>query len=114
MTAAHPKLRRKWAFKASMIEDAPDTPGVYALWVNDALLYIGHANGGEDSLRSRLLAHFARASGRLAPTHYSWEICSNPREREAQAIAELTPAQQAPRAQERSAEAPGQDERASA
>jgi hypothetical protein len=72
------KLLRKWAFKASMVADAPDTAGVYALWSGDRLLHVGQAHGGDDTLRARLTAHLeGRSDG---ATHYSWEIC-NPRER---------------------------------
>src|SRR3712207_6667968 len=84
------KLARKWAFTASMVADAPDTAGVYALWDGDELLYIGHADGGDDTLRSRLAAHLVRppAHGR-APSHYSWEICRDARTRVLEARAEL-------------------------
>ena len=84
------KLGRKWAFKPSMVADAPDTAGIYALWDGDALLLLGHANGGDDTLRARLSAHLERSDGRAgAPTHYSWQICSNPRERAAELLSEL-------------------------
>ena len=84
------KLARKWAFKPSMVADAPDTAGVYALWDGDELLHVGHASGGDDTLRARLSAHLSGASGgRRPPTHYSWEICSDPRERQALLLAEL-------------------------
>lgn len=76
------KLSRKWPFKPSMIADAPDTSGVYALWRGDTLIYVGRAEGGEDTLHARLAEHLARAAScsAPAPTHYSWEIC-DPRER---------------------------------
>ena len=76
------KLQRKWAFNASMVADAPDTAGVYALWEGDSLVHVGRADGGEDTLRARLTEHLERTlcAGGAAPTHYSWEIC-DPRER---------------------------------
>ena len=80
------QFSRKWPFKASMVADAPETSGLYALWGGDHLLYVGRANGGEDTLKARLAEHLARAAASrnsgtaLAPTHYSWKIC-NPRER---------------------------------
>lgn len=85
------RLARKWAFRPSMVADAPETAGVYALWDGESLLWLGHATGGADTVRARLTEHMVRAaSGRCPiPTHYSWEICTNPREREAQARAEL-------------------------
>jgi hypothetical protein len=82
--------RRKWAFKPSMVADAPDTPGLYALWDGERLLCVGRAEGGHDTLRGRLAQHLASAAqGRLAATHYSWEICRNPAEREAEVRAAL-------------------------
>lgn len=85
------KLGRKWAFKPSMVADAPDTAGVYALWDGDTLLHVGHASGGDDTLRARLTGHLEQGPGGCgaAPTHYSWEICANPRARHAEVLAEL-------------------------
>jgi excinuclease UvrABC nuclease subunit len=85
------KLGKKWPFRQSLIQDAPETAGVYALWDGDTLLYVGHASGGEDSVRSRLQSHFERARGkqRLVPSHYSWEICANPRQRERETLLQL-------------------------
>jgi excinuclease UvrABC nuclease subunit len=84
-------LKRKWPFRAALVDDAPDTAGVYALWDNATLLYVGRANGGRDTIRTRLLAHLRRAATQraLAPTHYGWEICRHPKEREAQVLANL-------------------------
>jgi len=48
--------KHKWRFIKSLVDDAPDTPGVYALWDADTLVYIGRAERGE-SIRSHLLAH---------------------------------------------------------
>jgi hypothetical protein len=86
-------LKRKWPFKAALLDDAPDTAGVYALWDDATLLYVGRAKGGADTIRSRLMAHAQRGSARQrgTPTHYGWEICRNPRERQAQVLAELAP-----------------------
>ena len=61
------KLSRKWPFKPSMIADAPDTSGVYALWRGDTLIYVGRAEGGEDTLHARLAEHLARAASCSAP-----------------------------------------------
>lgn len=84
------KLTRKWAFKASMIDDAPENPGVYALWEGDRLLYVGRAGGGRDSIRARLMDHYERArDAGPVPTHYSWEISIEPHVRHAEALQEL-------------------------
>lgn len=81
----------RWRFTQSMIQDAPDWKGVYVLWSRNVPLAVGHARGHEDSIRSRLLAHFSRAgsAGMANVTHYSWEICSDPLKREAELVEEL-------------------------
>ncbi len=69
-----------------MVDDAPKTRGVFALWANDELVYLGHAAGGAVTIHSMLFEQL----GKLAPddpkraTHYSWEVCANPAEREKQ------------------------------
>ena len=58
-----------------MIEDAPETAGIYSLWDHDRLVYTGYAKGGADNIRARLLAHLRElGAGQGSPTHYSWEI----------------------------------------
>jgi hypothetical protein len=81
----------KWKFVESLVRDAPDTRGVYALWRNEALICIGHAEGGPDTLRARLSDHLNGMAGEESrqATHYSWEICRNPVERETQLLREL-------------------------
>ncbi len=74
-----------------MVEDAPKTRGVFALWANDELVYLGHAAGGAVTIHSRLFEELAK----LAPddpkraTHYSWEVCASPAERERQLTEQL-------------------------
>jgi hypothetical protein len=70
-----------------LVEDAPDSKGVYALWLNDEIIYLGHAAGAGITIRSSLKQLLAeRASASTRPTHYSWELCTNPAERERQLI----------------------------
>lgn len=62
-----------------MIEDAPDTRGIYVLWRNGVAMAVGCAYGGDDTIRSRLQTHLAHAaSGLSGITHYTWEICQDP------------------------------------
>lgn len=78
----------KWRFTESMIADAPDHKGVYVLWSGAAPLAVGHALGGADTLRSRLLSHLSHENlGNI--THYSWQLCPDPRKREAELEHEL-------------------------
>ncbi|MBV9190370.1 MAG: hypothetical protein JO292_09165 [Betaproteobacteria bacterium] len=88
----------RWRFTQLMIQDAPDWKGVYVLWSRGVPLAVGHARGGDDSIRSRLLAHYSRAAsaGMANVTHYSWEICSDPLKREAELVEELGLARRAP------------------
>lgn len=81
----------KWRFVESMLADAPDHKGVYVLWSGALALAVGHALGGADTIRSRLLSHLSHevASGVGNVTHYSWQLCADPRERAAQIELEL-------------------------
>jgi len=74
-----------------MVEDAPNTKGVFALWANDELVYLGQAAGGGVTIHSRLWEHFTKrpAGDPKCPTHYSWEVCANPAEREKQLMEQL-------------------------
>jgi len=98
----------RWRFIDAMIHDAPDWKGVYVLWSRGAPLAVGHARGGEDNIRSRLLAHYSRAAsaGMAEITHYSWEICPHPLKREAQLVEELGLARRAPPAAPRENDLP--------
>ena len=81
----------KWRFVESMIADAPDHKGVYVLWRGATVLAVGHALGGMDTVRSRLASHLSHdgASGIGNVTHYSWQLCADPRERAAELEREL-------------------------
>lgn len=74
-----------------MLADAPDHKGVYVLWSGAVALAVGHALGGADTIRSRLLSHFSHesASGIGNVTHYSWQLCPDPRQRAAELEVEL-------------------------
>jgi hypothetical protein len=74
-----------------MIADAPDHKGVYVLWSGATALAVGHALGGADTIRSRLASHLSHdgASGIASVTHYSWQLCAEPRERAAELEREL-------------------------
>lgn len=80
--------KNKWKFTAAMVEDAPETRGVFALWENDTIVCIGRADGGEHTIRSCLMEHLLGAQGQQSRhvTHYSWEICADPAAREAQLL----------------------------
>ncbi len=77
-------------FTARLIAGAPEEPGIYVLWEDGEVIYIGHAQGRGTTIRSRLVDHFA---GTLSPctrraSHYSWEISLKPAPRELELIEE--------------------------
>jgi len=83
--------RNKWRLTREMVEDAPSTRGVYALWENGEIVCIGRADGGGQTIRACLLEHLRGAHGRQSrhATHYSWEICLDPRAREAELLGQV-------------------------
>ena len=91
-TSADPAVvlqAKKWRFTRPLVEDAPDHPGVYALWDGERLLYLGCAKGAE-TLREKLIEHFENdSSGCPRPTHYSWEIARQPLERASEIARQL-------------------------
>ena len=72
----------KWRFVEAMIADAPDHKGVYILWNGALPLAVGHALGGADTIRSRLASHLSHECGSV--THYSWQLCVDPKKRAAE------------------------------
>ncbi len=83
--------KNKWRFTQAMVEDAPATRGIYALWQNDSLVCLGRADGGEQTIRSCLLELLQGAQGEQSrqATHYSWEICVEPRRREMELLRQM-------------------------
>jgi hypothetical protein len=62
-------------FTEPLIEAAPNTTGVFALWQNGGVIYLGKASAGDATIRSALSAQFAaRKWNGLAGTRCSWEI----------------------------------------
>jgi excinuclease UvrABC nuclease subunit len=86
-----PILRARFPFSARLIGGAPEEPGVFALWEDGEIIYIGHAQGRGTTIRSRLVDHF---TGMVSPctrraSHYSWEISATPATREAELLSEF-------------------------
>jgi hypothetical protein len=90
-----PLASPKYAFNEWTVAGAPTDAGLYALYDGDRLLCIGVAGGRgpSDSIRSRLMAHYSDP-GRKAgvPSHYQWEITSNPLQRRAEYLTTISPA----------------------
>ena len=82
----------RYPFTRRMINGAPRDMGVYALWRDNHLLYIGRALGGASTIASCLDEHMngARCSCSREATHYSWEIVLQPALRERELLQEQT------------------------
>ncbi len=75
---------RKYQLTRIVLAGAPNESGVYALWKDDEVVYYGRAAGGQ-TIRTRLLQHY---STNVDATHYSWEMCRDPAQREAELLRE--------------------------
>ena len=85
-----PIPREVFPFTARLVAGAPEEPGVYVLWKDGDVVYIGAALGGGATIRSRLVEHFAGRAGDCTrtATQYSWEISLKPAVRELQLLEE--------------------------
>jgi len=77
---------RRYRFTRIVIAGAPNEAGVYALWEGEEVIYYGRAEGGNATVRSRPLDHYY--GDRHRATHYSWEVCEDPRARELELLGE--------------------------
>jgi hypothetical protein len=69
-------------FTEPLIDAAPDTTGVFALWQNGGVIYLGKASAGGATIRSALSAQFAARKWNGTPqemrgTRCSWEIADD-------------------------------------
>lgn len=74
---------RLWPFDEETVYDAPEAAGVYALWRYGVVIFYGHAQGGQSSIRTALAEHFTGLRGHQtrAASHCSWEIHAYPAKR---------------------------------
>jgi len=75
------------AFSRAVLAEAPEAPGVYVLYQDDAVILIGSAFGGTVTIRSCLIERLS-GTGREA-THCAWEISIDPAGRERVLMEEL-------------------------
>ncbi len=75
------------AFTQANIENAPDEPGVYVLYIGGHLVYYGSTSM---SIRSRLLDHLSGREGECtaAATVYGCEVTLRPDKREHELLSE--------------------------
>ena len=76
--------RPKWLIIAALVTMAPDTPGVFELWENDELVFIGSTR--DSTLRAQLARELLQTRD---ATHFSWEITYRPVAREYELLAEF-------------------------
>ena len=77
-------------FTESLIEIAPDTAGVFALWQNGGVIYIGKASANGATIRKALSAQFeARKFSGLAAARCSWEVADDPDRRHSELLREF-------------------------
>jgi hypothetical protein len=79
-----PIIGDKHRFTRKNVEQAPDAPGVYALFEDGAVAFYGRAQGGGDTIRVRLGEHLAgrQAPGRVKAKLFSYEVTRYPASRE--------------------------------
>jgi excinuclease UvrABC nuclease subunit len=77
-------------FTKPYIDAAPDRQGVYLLYDQAELIYIGRAAGSTVTIRSRLQSHYNGFEGRCtqAASHFDCDVTSTPTLDEAQLLEE--------------------------
>lgn len=78
----------KYRLSKALVDNAPDAEGVFGLWHDDELIYVGRALAGA-TIRKRLREHLkAPLPCARDATHYTWELSLRPAVREAEILAE--------------------------
>lgn len=81
---------RSLPFTASLIEAAPNTTGVYALWQDGGVIYLGKASAGAATIRKALGEQFqGRRWNNVAGTRCSWEIAEDADKRYSELLREF-------------------------
>jgi hypothetical protein len=73
-------------FTESLIDAAPDTTGVFALWQNGGVIYLGKASDGSATIRKALSEQFNARKWTdrvvdLRAMRCSWEVADDPDQR---------------------------------
>jgi hypothetical protein len=77
-------------FTESLIEASPDTVGVFALWQNGGVIYLGKASAGSATIRKALGEQFAaRKWSGMDAMRCSWEVADDPDQRYSQLLREF-------------------------
>ena len=78
-------------FTEPLIKAAPDTTGVFALWQNGGMIYLGKASAGAATIRDALSAQlFARkCNNSLSAMRVSWEVADDADQRHSELLREF-------------------------
>jgi hypothetical protein len=81
-------------FTEPLIKAAPDTTGVFALWQNGGVIYLGKASAGAATIRNALSAQFAArklsgTSDEMRAMRCSWEVVDDPDQRHSELLREF-------------------------
>ena len=81
---------KRYAFTNENINNAPNSAGVYELYDGSMLTYIGRAQGGSVTIRTRLKDHKSGREGMCTKnaTIYKREVTSSPVARERELLRE--------------------------
>jgi hypothetical protein len=79
-----PIWSRQWPFLDYSVQASPLDGGVYGLWKDNELIYIGASSEG-GSLRACLVERFSEFPYPEVD-HYSWEVSDDPKKRMAQVL----------------------------
>jgi hypothetical protein len=81
-------------FTEPLIEAAPDTVGVFALWQNGGVIYLGKASAGAATIRRALSEQFnarkwSGAGQEMRAIRCSWEVAADPDRRHSELLREF-------------------------
>ena len=85
---------RSLPFTESLIAAAPDTTGVFALWQNGGVIYLGKASAGAATIRKALAEQlqgrkWSETPEELRVTRCSWEIAEDADKRHSELLHEF-------------------------
>jgi len=81
-------------FTQPLIEAAPDTVGVFALWQNGGVIYLGKASAGAATIRKALAGQFSArqwsgTGSEMRSLRCSWEVADDPDRRHSELLREF-------------------------
>jgi hypothetical protein len=78
-------------FTESLIQAAPDTTGVFALWQNGGVIYLGKASAGSATIRNALSGQFEarKCNNSFSAMRVSWEVVDDPDRRHIELLREF-------------------------